>query len=94
MTDDDLTPARFGAAFKAFMETVVAAATPPRSPLLERMLAHLGADLARLPVIAEEYNSFDHPNVQVALEAYLAGAGSVPGRPWTPCGFGGRRGRQ
>jgi hypothetical protein len=52
MADDDLTPARFGTAFKAFMEAVVAAAAPPSSPLLERIQAHLGSDLAHLPVIA------------------------------------------
>src|ERR671936_1207462 len=57
------------------MEAVVAAAAPPSSPLLERMQAHLDGDLARLPVIAEEYGTFDHPNVQVALDAYLAGPG-------------------
>ena len=75
MADHDLDPARFGTAFKAFMEAVVAAAAPPSSPLLERMQAHLGGDLAHLPVIAEEYDAFEHPNVQVALDAYLAGPG-------------------
>src|SRR5436190_14188732 len=54
MAGDDLDPARFGSAFRAFMEVVVAAAAPPSSPLLERMQAHLGGDLTRLPVIAEE----------------------------------------
>jgi len=75
MADNDLTPARFGSVFKEFMEAVVAAATPPSSPLLERMQAHLGADLAQRPVVAEEYATFDHPNLQVALDAYLAGPG-------------------
>jgi len=37
MADHDLDPARFGTAFKAFMEAVVAAAAPPSSPLLERI---------------------------------------------------------
>ena len=71
--DDDLDPARFGAAFLAFLEAVSAAADPPRSPLIERIQAHLGADPTQHPVIAEEYGAFEHPNVQVALEAYLAG---------------------
>lgn len=72
---DDLSPARFGTAFKAFMDAVVAESSPPRSPLLERIAAHLGTDPTRLPVIAEEFDSFEHPNVQVALEDYLGGAG-------------------
>jgi hypothetical protein len=76
--DDDLDPARldparFGSAFQAFMEAVTAAADPPRSPLLERIQAHLGADPTQRPVIAEEYDAFEHPNVQEALDAYLAG---------------------
>jgi hypothetical protein len=75
MVDDDLDPARFGTAFKAFMEAVVAVAAPPSSPLLERIEAHLGTDPTQLPVIAEEYDAFEHPNVQVALEAYLAEPG-------------------
>ena len=75
MADHDLDPARFGTAFKAFMEAVVAAAAPPSSPLLERIQAHLGADPTQLRVVTEEYDSFDHPNVQVALDAYLAGPG-------------------
>jgi hypothetical protein len=44
MPDDDLDPARFGSAFMAFMEATTAAAAPPRSPLLDRIQAHLGAD--------------------------------------------------
>jgi hypothetical protein len=73
MPDDDLDPARFGSAFHAFMAAMTAAAAPPRSPLLERIQVHLGADLTQHPVIAEEYDTFEHPNVQLALDAYLAG---------------------
>jgi hypothetical protein len=75
MVADDVDPVRFGTAFKAFMEAVVAAAVPPSSPLLERIQAHLETDPTQLPVIAEEYDAFEHPNVQVALEAYLAAPG-------------------
>ena len=73
MLDDDLDLARFGSAFLAFMEAMTAAATPPQSPLIDRIQAHLGDDPAQHPVIAEEYDAFEHPNVQVALDAYLAG---------------------
>src|SRR5262249_41468018 len=73
MPENDLDPARFGSAFKAFMEAVAAAADPPRSTLIDRIRAHLKADPTQHPVIAEEYDAFEHPNVQVALDAYLAG---------------------
>jgi hypothetical protein len=75
MTGDALSPERFGTAFKAFMEAVTAAATPPGSPLLERIAAHVGTEPAGLPVIAEEFDSFEGPNLQVALDEWVAGAG-------------------
>jgi hypothetical protein len=67
--------AAFGAAFKAFMDAMVAQATPPESPLLSRIRAHVGDDPATLPVIAEEFDAFEHPNVQVAFDALLAEEG-------------------
>jgi hypothetical protein len=70
---DDLDPARFGSAFMAFMEAMTVAAAQPSSPLIDRIHVHLGTDPTQHPVIAEEYDAFEHPNVQVALDAYLAG---------------------
>jgi len=69
---DALSPADFGAAFKHFMDAVVAQAPPPTSPLHERLTAHLGADPAGLPVIVEEYDTWEHPNIQIAIEDYLS----------------------
>jgi ATPase family associated with various cellular activities (AAA) len=70
MPDQELTPAEFGRTFKAFMDAMVVAAVPRRSPLQERIAAHLGADASRLPVVTEELDDFEHPNLQVALDAY------------------------
>lgn len=75
MHEHELTPSQFGTAFKAFMETVTAAAAPPTGPLFTRIQEHLGHDPAALPVIGEEFDAFEHPNVQVALDDYLAGEG-------------------
>jgi DNA polymerase III delta prime subunit len=75
MSDTELSPARFGTAFKEFIEAVLREAAPRAAPLLERIRAHLGADPTQLPVTSEEFDSFEHPNVQVALDAYVAGAG-------------------
>jgi DNA polymerase III delta prime subunit len=71
----DLDLARFGASFQSFMEAVQAAAAPRESPLVNRLREHLGIDVATLPVITEEYDPFDHPNVQLAVDDYLHGAG-------------------
>lgn len=69
---DGLSPAEFGATFKRFMDTVLAEAAPATSPLHQRLTAHLGADPAHLPVIVEEFDPWEHPNIQVAIEDYLA----------------------
>jgi hypothetical protein len=70
---EDLDPGQFGLAFMAFMEAMTVAAAQPRSPLMDRIQSHLGVDPTQHPVIAEEYDTFEQPNVQVALDAYLAG---------------------
>jgi hypothetical protein len=69
---DDLTPARFGEVFKAFMEAMVREATPVEDTLGERIRAHLGGDVATLPVVTEEFDPYEHPNVQVALDELFA----------------------
>ncbi len=67
-----MSTAEFGAAFKRFMDAMVSAAEH-HSPLLERITGHLADDPSRLPVIAEEFDNFEHPNVQTALNGYMAG---------------------
>jgi DNA polymerase III delta prime subunit len=75
MAADELSPSRFGAAFKAFMEAVAAAASPVTGTLHERISAHLGADPSNLPVFTEEFDPYEHPNVQIAIDDYLAANG-------------------
>ncbi len=75
MAQGEFDPARFATAFKEFMEAVTNAAEAPHSPLLERIQAHLGTNSTELPVVSEEYDTFDHPNLQIALDAYLAESG-------------------
>jgi AAA+ superfamily predicted ATPase len=68
----DLSPDTFGAAFKAFMDAMVAQASAGlASPLLDRIRAHVGVEPTQLPVIAEEFDAFEHPNLQVAMDDYL-----------------------
>ncbi len=56
--------------FAEFVQSIASAARRD-SALLQRLTAHLGADPAQLPVTAEQYDTFDAPNLQVALQAYL-----------------------
>src|SRR5688500_3831004 len=70
-----LSPARFGAAFKAFMDAVLEEAVPAGGALLERLQTHLGGDVSQVPIVTEEFDAFEHPNLQVALDACLGGDG-------------------
>lgn len=73
MTDiGDLDLGRFGASFQSFMEAVHSVAAARESPLLERIRGHLAMDIVALPVITEEYDAFEHPNIQLAMNDYLA----------------------
>jgi len=70
MTDDDLSPARFGEVFSNFLRAVVENA-PKRGPILrDRLQAHLQTESTTLPVFTETFDRHDHPNVQVALNAW------------------------
>ncbi len=71
----DLPPDRFAEIFKQFIDRVVNEATTVTSPLLDRIQEHLGGEPMQLPVIAEEFDAYEHPNVQVALNAYVEGEG-------------------
>lgn len=70
----DRDPVQYAAIFKRFVDEVAAAAAAA-SPLFDRVAAHLGADPTHLPVIAEEFDAFEQPNVQVALDAVAAAPG-------------------
>ena len=75
MVDDDaLSPARFGAAFFQFLSEINRAIPPPGPVLADRIHAHVGGDAAAFPIFAEAFDSFDHPNLQVALDDYLSEA--------------------
>lgn len=70
--DEDV--ARFGTQFQEFMARMSEVAGLARgSPVRDLLEGHLGPEAAQLPVVAESYASWDHVNVQVAMEAYLAG---------------------
>src|SRR2546428_4225218 len=61
----------FAKEFKRFIDTMNAEATNEQTPLLRRLAAHLGGDPSTMPVVAEEFEHYEQPNVQVALDAML-----------------------
>jgi DNA polymerase III delta prime subunit len=73
--DDDV--AAFAQTYQEFMERMSQlAATEMSSALRDRMDEHLGADTTELPVVADVFESWDHINVQTAVDAWL----TEPGR--------------
>lgn len=66
----------FAQTFQKFMESMnSAAAQATESPVRKLLDEHLGDDASALPVVAEAYAVYDHVNLQVALDAYLAAEG-------------------
>ncbi|MGH2523056.1 MAG: ATP-binding protein [Anaerolineales bacterium] len=71
----DFSPAEFGAAFQKFMEFVNAQAPPaqPGPPLVDKIIAFLGADPASLVILKETFLERDLPNLQLAFDYFLTG---------------------
>jgi len=72
MPSDELSPERFGAAYLGFLEAMQRSLPTSGPVLIDRIRGHLGADVASLPVITETFDPYEHPNVQVALDDYIA----------------------
>ena len=89
MADGPMLPSEFGEAFKDFMRQVAKPSAPPESVVSKHLQAHFEADPAKLPIVAQEFKLTEHPNLQVALDAYLA----VEGRSSTLVGFSSDRDR-
>ena len=71
MADDDLRPERLASVFANFVQQVASAASPETSPLLDKVREHLGTDPAQLPVTLEQLDTFEQPNLQLAIDAYV-----------------------
>jgi hypothetical protein len=71
MAGTDIPPEQLASVFANFIQQVAAAAKSEPSPLLDKIAAHLGADPAQLPVTLEQFDTFEQPNLQVAMDAYL-----------------------
>ena len=68
----DISAQEFAGAFKRFLETANAQAPPEESAFLARLQAHFGEDPSGMPVVGQGFGSRQHPNVQIAIDAYLA----------------------
>lgn len=68
-----LSPDEFGGVFKQFMQQMTDAAEPAEQPFFyERILEHFGADPAGLVIIHRDFEIHEHPNLQLAVDAWLS----------------------
>lgn len=81
-----LAPVDFGRAFKAFLDDVVGAVPAEEPAFFRRLREHFRSEPSGLPVIAHEFGTYDHPNLQLALDAVL----SSGGRAFEAVGVGGQ----
>ena len=71
---EELPPDRLASVFAEFVKQIAASAST-ESPLLDRMTRHLGADPSQLPVTTEQFDTFEAPNLQRAIDAYMKEGG-------------------
>jgi hypothetical protein len=77
-SDPNVEPGSLALSFKAFMDAMTARAraeAPPQNVFLAPVKGHIGDNAQELPIIGEEFDTYEHPNMQVAMEAYLSSLG-------------------
>jgi hypothetical protein len=65
----------FGASFKAFMDQMALQSPVDEPVILRRLREHFGQDPTTLPIVAEKFENYDHANLHVAIEDFLAQPG-------------------
>jgi cell division protease FtsH len=66
-------PEELAGALKRLSEWAERHAPVAESPVRRRLRAHFGVDPAELPVVSQPLRLWDRPNLQVAMDAWLAG---------------------
>ena len=67
-----ISPNEFGASFKGFMEQM-SATSPAEEPIFrQRLRDHFGQDLEKLPTLTDKFETYDHANLHLAIEAVIA----------------------
>ncbi|MEA2902106.1 MAG: hypothetical protein QOH36_1993 [Actinomycetota bacterium] len=76
MSDGEtLSAGDFGHAFKGFLEQSISQATAAEPFFRARLATHFGGPATSAPILSEQFPSHDHPNLQLALDAYLSETG-------------------
>lgn len=72
---DEPSPAQLARAIAGLYAWALENAEQEESALRRRLADHFGRDPAELPVVARSINAYEHPNFQVALDAWAADGG-------------------
>ena len=75
MDEKDPLRTEFARDFKRLIDALNAGSFAEQTPLMKRLTTHLGGDPTTMPIVAEEYESYEHPNVQVGLDVLLGPKG-------------------
>jgi len=70
--NDDALRGEFARDFKRLMDAINAGSFSEQTPLMRRLESHLGGTPSTMPIVMAEFEAYDHPNVQVALESLFA----------------------
>jgi hypothetical protein len=70
---DDISPAQFARVFRSVAEWAAIEVHGDRSPFKTLLSEFFGANPAGFPVTLDSVKTYDHPNLQLAIDAYLAG---------------------
>jgi hypothetical protein len=69
---DDISPQQFARVFRSVAEWASVEVHGDRSPFKTMLSEFFGADPAAYPVTVDTIATYDHPNLQLALDGYLA----------------------
>lgn len=70
-----LTGEEFGAHFQNFLEQLAVRSSAGEPPFRSRLRSHFGAEPSQYPIVAEEFERSEHPNLQLAIDGFLAEEG-------------------
>jgi cell division protease FtsH len=75
MADDPpISIESFGASFKSFLEQMSSSAPADEPVFLRHLRNHFDADPVQYPILTEEFEVADHPNLQTAIEELISGS--------------------
>jgi hypothetical protein len=70
-----LRPEDFGASFKTFLEQMASQGPSQEPPFLRHLRTHFGTEPTTLPTIVEKFEKYEHANLHVSIEDYVAHEG-------------------